>query len=72
MHACIHTYIHTYRQTDRQTDRQPEYQKRKVEEHLGTCGKGTFKIFPLLQMRNSKIDLRRSYEKNFVKKYEKK
>ena len=49
--------------------RQPEYQKLKVEEHLRTCGKGTFKIFPLLQMRSSEIDLRRSYERNFMKKY---
>ena len=32
----------------RQRIRQPEYQKLKVEEHLKTCGKGTFKIFPLL------------------------
>ena len=41
----------------------------KVEEHLRTCGKGTFEIFPLLQMRSSEIDLRRSYEINFMKKY---
>ena len=43
--------------------------KLKVEEHLRTCGKGTFKMFPLLQMRSSQIDLRGSYEKNFFKKY---
>ena len=49
--------------------RQPEYQKLKVEEHLRTCGKGTFKIFPLLQIWSSEIDLRASYEKNFMKKY---
>ena len=36
-----------------------------VEEHLETCGKGTFEIFPLLQMRSSEIDLRRSYERNY-------
>ena len=53
----------------RQHIRQPEYQKLKVEEHLRTFGKGTFKIFPLLQMRSSEIDLRRSYERNFMKKY---
>ena len=53
----------------RQHIRQPEYQKPKVEEHLRTCGEGTFKIFPLLQMRSSEIDLRRSYERNFMKKY---
>ena len=53
----------------RQHIRQPEYEKLKVEEHLRMCGKGTFKIFPLLQMRSSDIDLRRSYERNFMKKY---
>ena len=53
----------------RQHIRQPEYQKLKVEEHLRTCGKGTFKIFPLFQMRSSEIDLRRSCERNFMKKY---
>ena len=53
----------------RQHIRQPEYQKLKVEEHSRTCSKGTFKIFPLLQMRSSEIDLRRSYERNFMKKY---
>ena len=40
----------------RQHIRQHEYQKLKVEEHLRTCGKGTFKIFPLLQMAGSEID----------------
>ena len=49
--------------------RQPKYQKLKVEEHLRTCGKGTFQIFPLLQIWSSEIDLRRSYERNFMKKY---
>ena len=49
--------------------RQPQYQKLKAEEHLRTCGKDTFKIFPLLQMRSSEIDLHRSYERNFMKKY---
>ena len=49
--------------------RQPEYQKLKIEEHLRTCGKGTFKIFSLLQMRSSEIDLRKSYERNLIKKY---
>ena len=53
----------------RQHIRQPEYQKLKAEEHLRTCGKGTFKIFPLLQMRSSEIDLRKSYEGNFMEKY---
>ena len=53
----------------RQHIRQPEHQKLKVEEHLRTCGKGTFKIFPLLQMWSSEIALCRSYERNFMKKY---
>ena len=53
----------------RQHIRQPEYQKLKVEEHLRTCGKGNFKISPLLQMRSSEIDLIWSYERNFMKKY---
>ena len=49
--------------------RQPEYQKFKVKEHLRAGGKGTLKIFPLLQMQSSEIDLHRSYEKHFMKKY---
>ena len=52
---------------NRQHKRQPEYLKLKVEEHLKKCGKGTFEIFPLLQMRSSEIDLPRSYERNFIK-----
>ena len=53
----------------RQHIRQPEYQKLNVEEHLRTCGEVTFKIFPLLQMRSPEIDLRRSYERNLMKKH---
>ena len=53
----------------RQLIRQPEYQKLNVEERLRMCGKVTFKIFPLLQMRSSEIDLPKSYEKYFMKKY---
>ena len=49
--------------------RQLEHQKLKVEDHLRTRGKVSFKIFPLLQMRSSEIDLRKSYERNFMKKY---
>ena len=47
------------------------YQATWVSKTQGrrTCGKGTFKIFPLLQMRSSEIDLRKSYERNFMKKY---
>ena len=52
----------------RQHIKQSEYQKLKVEEHLRTCGKGAFNIFPLVQMRSSKIDLRRIYDRNFMKK----
>ena len=51
----------------RQHIRQPEYQKLKVEEHLRTCGKGIFKIFPLLS--DAEIDLRKSYERNFMNRY---
>ena len=52
----------------RQNIRQPEYQKLKVEEDLRTCGEGTFKIFPLILMQSSEINLRGSYERNFMKK----
>ena len=53
----------------RQHIRQPEYQKLKVEKHLRTCGKCTFEVFPLLHVRSSEFDLRRSFKKNFMKKY---
>ena len=36
---------------------------------LRTCGKGTFKVVPLLQMRSSEIDLCSSYERDFMKKH---
>ena len=42
--------------------------KPKVEEHFRTSDKGTFKIFPLIQMQSSEIDLHRSYGRNFMKK----
>ena len=58
---CVRVY--------RQHIRQPEYQILKVEEHLRKCGKSTFKIFSLLQMWSSEIDLCSSYERNFMKKY---
>ena len=61
----LRNHVQIYR---RQHIRQPEYQKLKVEEHLRTCGGGTFKIFALLQMRISEINLRRSYERSFMKK----
>ena len=63
------TKLRDHVRVHRQHIRQPEYHKLKVEEHLGRCGKGTFKIFPLLQKRSSEIDLRKSYERSFMKKY---
>ena len=43
------------------------------EEYTDETGAGKTKLrdreFPLLQMRSSEIDLRRSYERNFMKKY---
>ena len=67
-YVYVYMYV-VYLRVYRQHIRQPEYQKLKVEEHLRTCGKSTFKIFPLLQMRSSEIELRRSDERNFMKKY---
>ena len=52
----------------RQHIRKLEYQTPKAEEHFRTCSEGTFKIFPLLQMRSSENDLPRSYKRNFMKK----
>ena len=49
--------------------REPEYQKLKEEDYFTKCGKGTLKVFLLLQMRSSEIDLRRNYERIFMKKY---
>ena len=47
-----------------------EHEKPKVEEkHLRTCGKGSFTIFPFLQLRSNDTDLRREYEDYFIKKY---
>ena len=61
LRGCVRVY--------RQHITQPVYKKLKIEEHLKTCGKGAFKIFPLLQMQSSEIDLRSSYERNVMKKY---
>ena len=47
----------------------PEYEMIKVEEHLRECGAGNFKIFPFLQIRSDDIDLRRKYEKDFIRKF---
>ena len=49
--------------------RQDEYQKLKLEQYLRTCIKGTFKIFPLLQIGSSEIGLHMSHERDFMKKY---
>ena len=37
-----------------------------VAVYLRVSSKGTFKIFLLLQMRSSEIDLHRSYARNFL------
>ena len=43
----------------------PEYQTANIAGHLRECGKGSFKIFPFLQMRSDSTELRRSYEHKF-------
>lgn len=53
----------------RQHIRQPEYQQLKVEEHLRNCGKGSFKIFPFLQIRSDNLELRKSYEYKFQREF---
>ena len=40
----------------------------KVEKHLRMCGKGTFKIFHLLQMQSCEIDLRSCWKKEALLK----
>ena len=52
--------------------RQPEHEKRKVEKHLRTCGKGNFTMFPFWQLRSNDRDLQREYEDYFIKKYKNK
>ena len=49
----------------RQRIKQPEHQQVKVEEHLRICGRGYFKIFPLLQMWANDTNLRRAYKEKF-------
>ena len=46
----------------RQHIRQPEYQQLKVENHVGQCGNGKFRIFPFLQLRTNGKDMRRSFQ----------
>ena len=53
----------------RQHIRQPEHEKRKVQKHLRTCGKGNFTIFPPSQLRSNDTDLQREYEDYFINKY---
>ena len=48
---------------------QPQYQKLKVEEHLRSCGKGQFKIFPFLQLQKQDTNLRRTIEENFINSF---
>ena len=49
----------------RQHIRQPKCQMLKVEEHVGTCGNGQFKIFPFLKMLSKDTELRRAFEERF-------
>ena len=56
--------IRVYRQHIKQT----EYQELKVKQHLGICGRGSFKIFPFLQMRSNDTNLRRGYETEYKAK----
>ena len=53
----------------RQHIKQPEYATCNVSKHLRTCGRGNFKIFPLLQLKENSTDLRRTIELDFIKKY---
>ena len=53
----------------RQHKKQPSHQKLKVEEHIQTCGRGSFKIFPFLQMLSNDTNLRKAYETKFQREY---
>ena len=53
----------------RQHMKQPEHQKLKVKEQARICGRGSFKIFPFLQMRSNDRNLRRTYETKFQREY---
>ena len=53
----------------RQHIKQPEYQQLKVEEHVGVCSRGAFKILPFLQMHSNNIDLRRASEPKFQEEF---
>ena len=54
----------------RQHIKEKKYQQLKVEEHIRTCGKGNFKIFPFLQMRTNNTSLRRAFELKFQKQFD--
>ena len=43
--------------------------KLEVEEHIRNCGRGSFKIFPFLQMRPNDTNLIRAYETKFQREY---
>ena len=49
----------------RQHIRQHQCQQLKCEEHLRTCGKGEFKIFPFFKLHSHNKYLREQYEKYF-------
>ena len=53
----------------RQHINDPKYEMLKVEKHLRECGKGNFKIFPFLQLRQQDTTLRRTMEQKFIKKF---
>jgi len=56
----------------RQHIREPSLQKLKVEGHFRACGKGKFKMFPLLQLKKQDTELRRAKEQSFIKTYKSK
>ena len=37
----------------------------KVEQHLSTCGKNNFEIFPFFQLKTNNKIYRKQYEKHF-------
>ena len=55
IYIYIYVYIYIYIRERARVYRQPEYQKLKVEEHLRTCGKGIFKIFPYFRCEALKL-----------------
>ena len=49
----------------KQNLKQPEKGKLKVEEYIQICGRGTFKMFPFLQMLSNDTNLRTTYQLKF-------